>query len=344
MMYKSLRWLSFALLFCGFLLASAASPARADGMTVSPPSGPAGTTFQIQAAGFSGSELVQLWTRYPSGRVSQLSSSSADSSGSVTFQVGTDSSFPNGNYVLAAHGTASGTNVFGSFTVGTGGGAAGAVTNTAYCQGQTFTVPGFTPGEPVAFTVQVPSGSVVFLGTVGADGSGNASFKVPLNSGLATGTYVIFGHGLASGRQTSDTLNFDGSTLSGANCSISLGGGIGGYVPGPIPKNILNYMGPGVYLGTNPSGLNYFGCLWKWRPMGGVVYFLVLGFQPNESVNVAYEILGIQGMTPVATIRADGFGNAIYGVNTTGMTPGHYHWWFTSASASYCGHYDHNFP
>lgn len=341
---KPFRWLSLFLFSCAFLLYSAATPARADALSVTPPAGPQGTTFLIQAAGFSGGEGVQLWTRFPSGKVSQLDTSNADGGGNVSFQVNTDSGFPDGNYVLGAHGTSSGTNVFGSLTVGTGGGSGGVITGTAYCQGQSLTVPGFGSGEPVSFTVQVPSGSVQYLGTLRADGGGNATFKVPLNAGLATGNYIIFGHGLASGTQTSDTLTFDGSTLTGKQCSMSLARGIGGYTPAAIPKNIAQYMGAGVYLGTNPSSLNYFGCNWKWRPMGGIVYFLVLGFKPNESVSVSYEILAQQGMTFVTTITADSFGNAIYAINSLGMTPGHYHWWFTSSSASYCGHYDHNFP
>jgi hypothetical protein len=316
------------------------SPAHADGLLVSPPSGLPGTTFQIQGSGFNANEGVELWARYPDGRILQSASATADGSGAASLQISTDSSYPFGTYVLMAHGKSSGNNVFGRLTIGSPG-SSGAVTGTAFCQGQNFTVPGFASGEPVIFTAQLPNGSVQVLGSVTADGSGNASITIPLQPNLPIGTYVITAQGVASGHQTSDTLNFDGSTLSGSNCSMSL---LGSFPGGSVltPKNIVNFRGPGVYLGTDPNSLYYFGCDWKWRSFGGIIYFLVLGFKPSEPVRVSYEILLVQGLTYYATVNADGNGNAAFAVNSIPMPPGHYHWWFTSPSASYCGHYDHS--
>ena len=341
MHFSSFRWLFLLVLFSSLILGLAASPVHADSLFVNPPSGQPGTTFQIQGNGFNSGEGVQLWSQYPDGRIIHLESTNADRNGAVTFNVSTDSSFPFGSYLLLAHGTASGDNVYGNLIIGNAG-SANVTTGTAFCQGQNFTVPGFASGEQVVFTVRFPNGSVQTLGAVTSDGSGNATFAVPLQAGLPVGTYVISAQGLMSGHGTSDTLTFDGRTLSGSSCSISLGGGIpGGYVPGPIPKNIVQYRGPGVYLNTDPNQLYYFDCSWKWRPMNGIIYFLVLGFQPLERVTVSYEILGIQGLTFYATTSADGYGNVPFGINSISMIPGHYHWWFTASSARYCGHYDH---
>lgn len=331
---RSVLLLSLSLIF---ILAFAQSPIHADGLFVSPPSGMPGTVFQIQGTGFAPNEAVDLWSRYPDGRVLQLGSATAGGSGAVSFQLSTDSSYPFGSYLLLARGKSSGNYSLGNLTIGSAG-SSSFVTGSAFCQGQTFIVPGFAAGEPVVFSAQLPSGSVQVIGSTTADGSGNASFKVPLQPGLPVGTYVITAQGLISGHQTSDTLNFDGSTLAGGNCSISLFGTV---ATGLTPKNILNFQGPGVYLGNDPRGLYYFGCGGKWVSFNGIIYFLVLGFKPYEQVRVSYEILLVQGMTDYATVSADGNGNASFAVNAITMPSGHYHWWFTSPSASYCGHYDH---
>lgn len=341
MLSRSLRGLSFLVLLVALLLASSASPVLAGSLVVSPASGLPGTTFLVQGSGFRAFEAVQLWSQYPDNRIIQLSTSNADGGGSAAFQVKTDSSFPFGSYVLLAHGLSSGANVYGNLFVGTAGNSS-VVTGSAFCQGQNFTVPGFSSGERVAFTVKLPNGKVQVLGTIGADGSGNATFTLPVKPGLPTGNYVINAQGLSSGHQTSDTLTFDGSTLTGGKCSVSVGGSVpGGIAVGAVPRNIVQYRGPGVYSNTNPNQLYYAGCDSKWWGMNGLVYMLVLGFKPNEQVNVSYEILGIQGRTSYATVTANAYGNVPFGVNTIPMTAGHYHWWFTSPSASYCGHYDH---
>jgi hypothetical protein len=341
MQLRPLRWFFFLFLSATFLISFTPLPVRADSLVVSPPNGMPGTTFQIQGSGFSANEQVDLWTQYPDGRILRLSSANADAGGVVKFKVSTDASYPLGSYLLAAHGTSSGNNVFGRLIIG-GAGGNSISTGTGYCQGQNFAVPGFAPGERVVFSAQLPNGSVQVLGALTADGSGTASFTVPLSRGLPVGTYIITGQGLTSGHQTSDTLTFDGTTLAGSHCSISLSGYLPSYPLGVIPKNIAVYMGPGVYLGEDPNTLNYFACGWKWRPMGGIVYFLVLGFKPYEQVNVGYQIMTIQpDLKPYTTITADGNGYAALAVNTYSMPSGHYHWWFTSRSASYCGHYDH---
>lgn len=341
MLLRPLRGLLFLLLIASFAAAIGVPIARADGLFVTPPSGMPGTTFLVQGGGFHGNEQVQLWSQFPDNRIVQLADTKADGGGNATFQVSTDSTFAFGSYVLAAHGTSSGNTVFGRLVIGSAGSSSVSV-GTAYCQGQNFTVPGFASGERVAFSVQLPNGAVQTLGTVGADGGGNATFQLPLRPGLPIGAYVITGQGLSSGHQTSDTLTFDGSTLSGSHCSVSLGGSLPiGLVPGAIPKNIVQYRGPGVYLNTDPNNLYYFGCDFKWRQMDGIIYFLVLGFRPNEQVVISYEILGIQSRLNYATVNADGYGKVPFGINALSMAPGHYHWWFTSSSASYCGHYDH---
>ena len=145
----------------------------------------------------------------------------------------------------------------------------------------------------------------------------------------------------ATSLAVSPPAGMPGTTLQIQGGGFSGGEGVQLWAKFKCPKNIVNCRGSGVYLNTNPNALYFFGCNWKWVPMGGTIYFLVLGFHPNESVAVSYEILGIQGMTHVTTVGANGSGYAAFHINSIGMRPGHYHWWFTSHSASYCGHYDH---
>ncbi len=330
----------FALSFI-FILGSAAPSIHADGLSVTPSSGLPGTTFTVYGGGFRANEPVTLFAQLPSGSKVPLARATADGSGNVSFQVATDPGYPPGTYSLVAHGENSGIEVWGQLSL-TGGVPAGpSVSGTAYCSGSNFVVPGFASGESVMITAQLPNGSSMPLGTVTADGGGTISIALPLSPGLPRGSYTIYARGLASGRQTSDQLSFDGSTLSGTNCSISIGGGgSGGITPSVIMNAIVNYQGAGVYLNTNPNALYYFDCNWKWRPMGDGVYMAILGFRPNETVDVSYEILGGRPLSHYSTISSDGNGNAVFAVNTYGWDRGHYHWWFSSPSARYCGHYD----
>ena len=102
----------------------------------------------------------------------------------------------------------------------------------------------------------------------------------------------------------------------------------------------MNPHGPGVYLNTIADELYYFDCGWKWRPMGGTIYFEVLGFKPGEQVRVSYEVLLVQDRTYYTTLTADANGNVSMAFDSTNAVKGHYHWWFEAGSASYCGHYD----
>ncbi|MGB8646232.1 MAG: hypothetical protein WCF84_13420 [Anaerolineae bacterium] len=332
-------WLVFLALCVVFIIGFAPSPVHADGLSIYPPFGVPGTAFQIQGSGFAANESVALWLQYPDGHTLNAATVNADGSGSAAFVLATNASYPWGSYVVLAHGQSSGSNVWGRLTLGSSGGGT-VITGSTSCQNGSFIVPGFIAGETVLVMAQLPNGSVMPT-TVSADGSGTISFALPLQTGLPTGTYVISTQGLVSNHQTRDQLSFDGSTLTGNNCSVTLNTAIsGGYVPALIPKNIVEYRGPGVYLGTDPGQLNYFDCNWKWRPMGGIIYFLVLGFHPYEKVDVSYEILLVQGRTYYTTLNADQYGNVVFAFNSIGKTWGHYHWWFTGQSASYCGHYD----
>jgi Rieske Fe-S protein len=105
-------------------------------------------------------------------------------------------------------------------------------------------------------------------------------------------------------------------------------------------RSIVNYKGPNVYLNTNPNNLYYSDCNWKWVQHSGTIYFAAVGFKPFEQIGVTYLIFNIQGLTDYTTLTADSNGNVRMTWDSTGAPRGHYHWMFTSSSASYCGHFD----
>ena len=344
MRFARLGWLVLLILCSALLLTLSPQGVLADGLVVSPPNGLPGTTFQIQGGGFSGNEKIAVWAQFPDGHTEQLGNSQADGSGSFTFQLSTDSTFSFGTYRLLGHGQSSGRNDLGALIIGSAG-SGGIAVGTATCSGQSFTVSGFASGEQVLFTAQLPNGGVQSLGNVTADGSGNATLNIPLTPSLPQGTYVITGLGLTSGHQTSDTLTFDGSTLAGGNCTISISGG-SGITPTLVPRSIVNYRGAGVYLNTNPNQLYYFGCDWKWVQISGPVYFLVLGFRPNEGISYLVQDFNNGSTLSTGAGSADGYGN--YSMVLNGYTlpnRNHIHVWFygQSSGATYCGHFDNDF-
>ncbi len=346
------RWILFLGLCLAFTLTLSPSLAQAGGLTVAPTHGLLGTAFQFSGTGFSPNELVSLWVNYPDGRVVGQGYAQADSSGAASFTVTPDTTYPFGGYVQVARGLSSQYEVTAAFNLDWPQSSGGSHSGGNRCGDGYFSATGFTPGETAATWTTRPDGISVALPNAAADSNGVVTFTFTPLVGWPAGDYIVVAQGYSSKLQGVNHFGWDGATLTGggtcdtSNTSNSSAAPTSGSSSGssliPIyPKNIVNPQGAAVYLNTTPDALYYFDCGWKWRPMGGTVYFLVLGFKPYEHVQVGYQVLGVEDwLHTFAAIDADGDGNASFSVNTTNMTRGHYHWWFTSPSASYCGHYD----
>jgi hypothetical protein len=340
-----LRWIVLFVLCSAFVLSFSPPLAFAgSGLQVSPTSAVLGATFQFQGTGFSAGESVALWVNYPDGRIIADGTTQADSNGTAQFSVTPDTSWGYGHFVQVAHGLQSNYEVTAGFALnrvaqakthhGSKGGA------SSVCNNGNFVAGGFAPDELAGTWTTRPDGVSVGLANATADEHGVVSFNFEPQPGWPVGDYIVVAQGYTSGFQGVNHFSWNGTTLAGGDCNSP---DTVSQPHNPIlkPKNIVVYKGPAVYLGTHSDSLNYFDCNWKWRPMGGTIYFLVLGFKPGETVQVGYQIMGIQDwLTPYTTTTADGNGNVSLSVNTLPMQNGHYHWWFTGSSASYCGHYD----
>jgi hypothetical protein len=302
------------------------------------------------ASGYTPGETVATWTTRPDGVSVALPNVSADANGVVSFTFMPQTGWPAGPYIVVALGYSSkyqGVNNFNWDGANLAGGKClnqdQSVSNsgpTTKCGSGNFAAAGFISGETVATWTTRPDGVSVALPSASADENGVVTFTFMPQPGWPAGPYIVVALGYSSKYQGVNNFNWDGANLTGGNCK-------GKDVARPplslvVPGSIVVSHGPGVYLGNDPNRLYYFDCGWKWRSFGSNIYFLVLGFKPFEQVGVSYQIMNIQpDLKPYATINADGNGNAAFSINTFGMPSGHYHWWFSSASASYCGHYDH---
>jgi len=114
----------------------------------------------------------------------------------------------------------------------------------------------------------------------------------------------------------------------------------------PAPhNNLVQFNGgypDGVYIGTSSGTRFYRDCIKGKYPHigGGMLYFTVLGFQGYQSVTVWWQSFTDQGYHYVTNVTSDQYGRVQWAVNTAPYAPAHYHWWFESSTARYCGHYE----
>lgn len=272
--------------------------------------------------GFAPNERVTAQATFSDGLTRSLPDQYADNNGVVRLSVTPDPGWPSGQVTLVLHGTQSGHEATASFNYqpgAVGGGGGGGASGYAFS--------GFAPNERVLMWATFSDGITRNLPDQSANNAGTVVPQLTPDPGWPSGQVTVVLHGTTSGHEVKITINYQG---------------IGGSGPGATAnytKYIVNPQGPGVYLNTDYTQLYYFDCNWKWRPMSGVIYFLVLGFQPGETVNVEREIFGL-GRNYYTTLHADGSGNVAWAWDSTGAPRGHYHWHFIGSSAYYCGHYD----
>lgn len=345
-----LRTIALIALAIGLALALAPSPVRADGPTIDPPSGTLGGVFQFTAPGFTPNEKVALWITIPGGTVLNQGYTAADETGTVNYTIVPSGDWAFGFYFQVAHGMRSAFESAIQFEYYSP--ARGASDEGSHgCPTGSLIAPGFAANEGVAMWYLAPDGTAKALPNVSADAQGVLNWTFVNATPGFVGTYNVAAQGYTSKFLASHVFYWDGSGFTGqgdcggvviapdTSTTTTTGTGNGGTVLA-VPRNVANFMGPGVYLNTDPDLLYYFDCNYKWRPMGGTIYFEVLGFQPYEQVKVWYEVLLGAGPTPYTTLNADENGNVAFSFNDAGYPKGHYHWWFEAKSAKYCGHYD----
>jgi hypothetical protein len=349
------RILNKAVLAVAFIvLAFSAAPltVSADGPTISPGSGTVGSVFEFHATGFAPGETVALWISTPSGEIQTQGNTTADGSGAVSLTIVPTGEWRFGFYLQVAHGMRSKYEAaiqFEYYSPGRGESEPG----SRGCNPGTFIAGGFAANEKVAVWYSDPTGTVAGLPNVSADGTGVVNFSFTSPTPGLTGTYDVVAQGYTSKVIGRHVFFWRGSGFGGegdcGGATITQPSGDSGSVqPTPqtgtvlaVPGNIAVFKGPGVYLGGIKETLYLRDCGGIYQPSGnGNIYFVVLGFQPGEHVNVWYEILLKQGRTNYTSLVADQNGNVFMTIDDTTWTKGHYHWWFEAKSAKYCGHYD----
>ena len=159
---------------------------KATTVSVSPSSGPAGSTFAATVSGFLPGETVDVAFN---GVLE--STCTADTSGACTATIAVPTG-PPGAYTVSARGTTSGLNSSATFTETT---AVVALSPSSGPAGSTFvaTVSGFLPGETVAVSFNGVSEASCASDTSGAC---TATVTVPSEPG---GPYTVNAHGTSSG-------------------------------------------------------------------------------------------------------------------------------------------------
>jgi hypothetical protein len=293
-------------------------------LTVTPPSGPAGTSVTISGGGFNPGENVVITDESGtsfgavasssggftvSRPVPTTSSSTEHFSGSVRYSA---SGFSSGFTAAGYFTRTTGATVISTFTGGPPGMALSNVTATGFAAGETVRV--YTPGNPARNVTANPAGAVTISNVV-VDATINGPVDV-IVEGLGSGTFTkrpyvvggaltltpssgpvgtpisVSGNGFAPGQLVMLTWS-GGSTTVPAN-------GVGAFVFNTsvnVPPNISTFS----LTATQSSGgtrTAYFAV--SGRPQGTVSLspsaggptsrprFVLSGFQPGEVVDVYY--------------------------------------------------------
>ncbi|NNJ10965.1 hypothetical protein EKD04_011540 [Chloroflexales bacterium ZM16-3] len=181
--------------------------------TVSPESGPPGTSFAFVASGFDSGEKVGIWLTAPDQSTFGADfQATADSSGAITdanIAITTDASFPVGIWSFNAQGVRSGKQAIGYFRIssaaspGDPGQLGVPVHDQLPRQGLSFILPvaapsgatfvivggGFTEGESVGAWITGPDGSSTSIDETQVVVSGTAAQAIFETAGLPDGVY-----------------------------------------------------------------------------------------------------------------------------------------------------------
>jgi hypothetical protein len=253
-----------------------------------------------------------------------------------------------GSYLQVAHGISSDYEVTAYFSYGTyipSSGSSGGTTTTGGCGNGNFSASGFTPNEAVATWTTRPDGQSVALANTVADSTGLVSFNFAPLSGWPVGPYIVVAYGRTSHYTGANNFNWDGANLiGGAGCATTTTGAPATQpVANPGLKQIVNFQGNAVYLNNIPDQLYYADCGTKWWAIrqGSPIYIVVVGFQPNEYVDIYTELFQTGGYARYGSQTADAGGVLPMTFTSTGYALGHYHLHFGGKNGSYyCGHFD----
>lgn len=205
-----------SLFACIALLLAFSANVSAAGMSVSPYSGDYDTTFTAYANGFLPGEHVHTWVNKPyQWRVGQ-GEYVANASGAIEFDFRPDVTWGAGGFFASAIGVTSGAEYTASFTIGSGGYplapcACGAVfLGSPGGTAVNYNAQGYGSSEIVVVYMQDPSAQITRLPNAQADPWGNLTFPIYLSQESLYGPYLFTARGLATGRESYNTLTFWG--------------------------------------------------------------------------------------------------------------------------------------
>ncbi|GIW04877.1 MAG: hypothetical protein KatS3mg059_1497 [Thermomicrobiales bacterium] len=175
------------------------TPTTTRSMSLSPSSGPVGTTVQVTGTGFQPGEVVDLY--FTSTRSSPIGNTIADNLGRIAAQV-TMPEMPAGYRLIAAKGRSSGATASKSFKI---------IPNLQRSpesgfEGETIQIQatGFGASETVEVRWETETGLLLTQLTTNNNGSGSGSFTIPINS--AKGPHPITGYGTTSSVRAWNTV------------------------------------------------------------------------------------------------------------------------------------------
>lgn len=216
--------------------------------SVTPPSGPPGTTFTVTAGGFTPGEELGSWLVGPDGQSRDgVAYLKADGSGSVTWQWTSPPSGPSGGWRAVTLGKDSGIQAVLDFTIsGSSPGEAppvtsGSVTPTVGEPGTefTFSIAGFERTEEVGYWPTLPDGTpdTTRRVPIGTDGDGRATLTWVAPERAVSGTWVMTFQGISSNRELRIPFTI---------------GNVGGVAPTVTPAS----GGPGTSFTFRAGGFN----------------------------------------------------------------------------------------
>lgn len=301
---------TFLIILALLLALLAPPPVAAQTLSVTPGSGPPGTTFFFTGNGYEADELIDVRITTPRGVV-RLSDARgreqvivADRSGQVEWSYSVSEDARDGNYVVTASGVSSGREATVQFIVqsGTTAGATTAPAPTAGVRvtplvgppGTTFVFDagGFAAGEELAIWNYTPGGGITPVSSAAggaevyvADSSGRVDWLVETFASTAPGVYTGVAQGVRS------------RLVRAANYDVRLD------APAPPPQPA------GSAAVTPPIG-----------PPGGKFAFVASGYEPNERIIISIQtpdgrVVPITGPNQSAVITANDNGRARWTLN-----------------------------
>ncbi|MCG3142356.1 MAG: hypothetical protein HDKAJFGB_03802 [Anaerolineae bacterium] len=215
-MAKIFKWRALSILLAVSAFLGGAALAWAAGMWVTPYSGDYDTAYTVHASGFAPGERVDTWVNKPyQWRVGQ-GQYTADANGAIEFEFRPDVTWGTGGFFASAQGLSSGREYTASFSIGGGGYPLAPCACSAVLLGSpggtavNYNAQGYGSSETVVVYMTDPSAQIHRLPNAQADPWGNLAFPIYLAQDSLYGPYLFTARGLATGRESYNTLTFWG--------------------------------------------------------------------------------------------------------------------------------------